>query len=245
MSKFIFEGARVALIKFSEALSTVQKWYERNSENIAKYLLAFADLGVWYSAIDKLAENQIIFTDDLGLDFAKEICDSTNIDKVVQRYYFDNNQQNMNLLISRCNSAREIFEYKELYVQTLDAYNRGHYHLACIGMFSLIDGVLADVSEMATVTSFKKRIQAIENKIGDQVALNEIDRKTLCIYTAMEHIKDSIFGNSSFSEAEPEGINRHWVMHGRTRKKYSKYDFLKLLLWLDAISYMSQLTEQI
>lgn len=162
---------------------------------------------------------------------------------MVQEYYFDNNQQKMTLLISRCNSAKEILGYKELYVQTIDAYNRKHYHLACIGMFSLIDGVLADVSEMATVTSFKKRIQAIENKIDDQVALNEIDRKTLCIYIAMEHIKDSIFGNSSFSEAEPEGINRHWVMHGCTRKKYSKYDFLKLLLWLDAISYMSQLTE--
>lgn len=73
MSKSIFEGARVALIKFTKALLTVQKWYERNSENISKYLLVFADLGIWFSAIDKLAENQIIFTDDLGLDFAKEI----------------------------------------------------------------------------------------------------------------------------------------------------------------------------
>ena len=100
MSKFIFEGARVTLIKFIETLSTVQKWYERNSENISKYLLLFADLGIWYSAIDKLAENQIIFTDDLGLDFAKEICGSTNINEVVQEYYFDNKQQNMTLLIS-------------------------------------------------------------------------------------------------------------------------------------------------
>ena len=84
----LFEGVKTMLIRFAEVLVSAHDWYERNAENIAKYLLVFADLGIWYSAIDKLAENQIIFTDDLGLDFAKEICGSTNIDEVVQEYYF-------------------------------------------------------------------------------------------------------------------------------------------------------------
>lgn len=239
-----FEGARTMLIKFAEVLVSAHEWYERNAENIAKYLLVFADFGTWCSATDKLAEKQVVFTDDLTLDFAKQICNSTNIDELVQGYYFNSNEQNMTRLIERCEAANEIMPYKDLYAQTIDAYKRGHYHLACIGMFSLLDGVLADVSEMISATNFKQRIGAIEKKINDKVDLNDVDRKTLCIYTSTEQIKDSMFGHSDFEAPEPDNLNRHWIIHGRTRKAYSKYDFLKITLWLDAISYMAQLTEQ-
>lgn len=76
-----FEGMRSFLVQFAKALTVVHEWYERNAENVAKYLLLFADLGIWYSATDKLAEKQIVFTDDLSLDFAKKIYESSNIDK--------------------------------------------------------------------------------------------------------------------------------------------------------------------
>ena len=238
-----FEGARTMLIKFAEVLVSAHEWYERNAENIAKYLLVFADFGTWCSATDKLAEKQVVFTDDLTLDFAKQICNSTNIDELVQGYYFNSNEQNMTRLIERCEAANEIMPYKDLYAQTIDAYKRGNYHLACIGMFSLLDGVLADVSEMISATNFKQRIGVIEKKINDKVDLNDVDRKTLCIYTSTEHVKESMFGRSDFEADEPDNLNRHWLIHGRTRKAYSKYDFLKIMLWLDAIFYMAQLTE--
>ena len=238
-----FEGAKTMLIKFAEVLVSAREWYEQNSENIAKYLLAFADFGTWCSATDKLAERQIVFTDDLTVDFAREICNSVNVDELVQGYYFNNNEKNIIMLIERCESANEIMPYKDLYAQIIDAYQKRHYHLACIGMFSLLDGVLADVSEMISATNFKQRINAIEKKIDDKIDLNDVDRKTLCIYTSTEQIKESMFGRSDFEAAEPDNLNRHWLIHGRTRKAYSKYDFLKITLWLDAIFYMAQLTE--
>ena len=44
----------------------------------------------------------------------------------------------------------------------------GLLHLiACIGLFSLIDGVLADVSEQAT-TKFKSRLDIVKRKIGSE-----------------------------------------------------------------------------
>lgn len=239
------DGAKTILIKFAEALVAAHNWYERNAEKIAKYLLVFADFAVWCSATDKLTKNQIVFTDDLSIEFAEKICKSENVQELVEEYYFDNDEQNMRMLMDRCEAYKETAPYKELYIQTLDAYQRAQYHLACIGMFSLLDGVLADVSHMITATNFKSRIQAIESKISNKIELNEIDRKTLCIYTSIEQMKDSVFGDSRFTDVEPEGINRHWVIHGRTRKVYLKYDFLKVLLCLDAICYMSHLADTI
>lgn len=239
-----FEGAKAFVVQFAKALTVVHEWCERNSENIATYLLAFADFGIWSSATDKLAEKQVVFTDDLTLDFAKKIYDSSDVDQLVQEYYFGNDAQNMSMLIERCGKLNEAIPYKELYRQILDAYQRTDYHLGCVGMFSLIDGVLADISQMTTSTNFNSRIKAIEDKISDRVELNTIDRKTLCIYTSMERIKETMFGDSRFYNAEPEEINRHWLVHGRTRKTYTQYDFLKILLCFDAISYISQLTEK-
>ncbi len=239
----IFEGIKKVVIKIGEIFATVHEWYERNADNIHKYLLAFADFSVWISATEKLAEKQIVFTDDLNLDFAKEIYDSVNIDELIKKYYFDNNEQNITSLIERCGFLSELTNYKELYLQTIEAYNKKHYHLACIGMFSILDGVLADVSEINN-TNFKQRIEAIENKIKNEVELNEVDRKTLCIYTAIEKIENTLFAFSDFLQPEPNSLNRHWLLHGRTRREYTNYDFLKILLWVDGISYIHQISSQ-
>lgn len=105
--------------------------------------------------------------------------------------------------------------------------------------FSLIDGVLADVSDQTT-TNFKSRLNIVKEKIGESKKLNEIDRKTFCIYRAFKSFDSSIFFNSDLSKEEPQRINRHWDLHGRTHREHDKIDFLKVLLWLDAIIFMSR-----
>lgn len=237
----LLSGARAFIVKFAEVLNTVRNWYERNAENIAEYISIFVDFGIWCSAVDKLANNQVVFTDNLDLDLAKIICNTSDIDSVIEKYYFENNEKQINYVIERCRNSEQVAEYINLFSQTISAYKIGHYHLACIGMFSLIDGVLADVSDMITSTNFKLRIQTIENKLSDKIELNDVDKRTLCIYDSLNITKDTIFGHSDFSQPETSGINRHCIVHGRTRKIYTKYDFLKILLCLDAIIYLSNM----
>ena len=80
----------------------------------------------------------------------------------------------------------------------------------------------------------------VKEKIGESKKLNEIDRKTFCIYRAFKSFDSSIFFNSDLSKEEPQRINRHWDLHGRTHREHDKIDFLKVLLWLDAIIFMSR-----
>lgn len=202
------------------------------------YLRAFADFGVWSVATDRLIENQIVFTDDLPQDLAQEIYNDSDIEEVVCSYYFGNNEFNMERVISRCQQNEQVQKYAELYDQIISAYRINHYLIACIGLFSLIDGVLADVSEQTT-TNFKHRLDVVKEKMGSEKKLSEIDRKTLCIYKAFKSFDTSIFSYSKFSEQEPQIVNRHWDLHGRTHREHSKMDFLKVLLWLDAIIFSS------
>ena len=232
------EGIKV----FANALNKAQEWYQNHADTIASYLLAFAEFGVWSVSVDKLVQNQFVFTDDLTATLAQKIYQATDtdIDGLMSQYYFGNDETNMNRLIARCQEAPQTHAYQDLYFQVISAYRLGYYQLACIGLFSLIDGVLADVSDRIKDTRFKHRLSIAEKKFEDKLELNEIDRKTLCIHSALQAFDASIFCNSDFSKEEPASVNRHWDVHGRTRREHTKIDFLKVLLWLDAIIYISE-----
>lgn len=237
----IFEGLSGivrGLETFTYALNKVHTWYQENADTIANYLLVFAEFGEWNVAINKLIENQFVFTDNLPQTLAHEIYQGADVEEVMTRYYFDNDEQNMKKLIQRCKDSDYIREYRELYNQILNAYDRADYLLACIGLFSLVDGLLAECSGMIKQTGFRTRLERISGKLANQVELNEIDKKTICIYDAFKKFDCSVFKKSDFDAEEPQTVNRHWDVHGRTHRKHTRIDFLKVLLWLDAVIYL-------
>ena len=126
----IFEGL-TGFVKgietFCNAISKAITWYEENADNIANYLLIFAEFGEWSVAIDKLIENQFVFTDNLTPDLTHEIYQGADVEGVIKRYYFDNDGQNIKKLIQRCKGSDYIQEYSELYNQILNAYGREDY----------------------------------------------------------------------------------------------------------------------
>ena len=244
----IFEGLAgfvKGLETFCNAIGKAITWYEENADIISSYLLAFAEFGEWSIATSKLIENQFVFTDNLTPDLAHEIYQGADVEEVMTHYYFDNDGQNMEKLIQRCKYSNYIREYRELYHQILNAYDREDYLLACIGLFSLVDGLLAECSGMIEQTGFKKRLERISDKLADKVVLNEIDKKTICIYEAFKKFDCSVFNDSVFSDKEPPTVNRHWDVHGRTHRKHTRIDFLKVLLWLDAVIYLHDKSTQL
>lgn len=230
----IIEGLKV----FAEGVKKLHLWYHENIDAVSSYLSIFVEFAEWSIAIDKLIENQFVFTDNLNQNLAREICRGTDVNDAMNRYYFGDDKKNMKRLIQRCENSECIQEYSDLFDQIIKAYDRNDFLLACIGLFSLIDGLLADCSGIKS-TRFKKRLDNISEKFNEKAELNEIDRKTLCICNAFNKFDNSVFKDSDFAKAEPKEVNRHWDVHGRTRRKHTQIDFLKVLLWLDAIIYLS------
>ena len=221
------------------AFSAYHNWYTKNADSIEQYILTFANLGCWYAAVESLADHQIVFTEDLTTEQITAINKNDNADEIVECYFFSNNGQHINDVISRCQIYVQSTVYAELFAQIIAAYEASHFHLACIGMFSIVDGVLADFSENPK-TNYKSRIEDIQKKIDDNLELNDLDKKTLCIMRTITSFEEYIFKSHPFSENEPDGLNRHWVIHGRTRRMYNRMDFLKILLWLDAIAFLDR-----
>lgn len=217
-----------------------QEWYEGNAQTLTEYIEVFLDFGIWLVATNKLIENQIVFTDYLSNEFAREIFWSENVDLTIAEYYFGNDHQSINAVIVRCKDSELLREYADLFSQITAAYNNAHYQLACLGLYAIIDGSMSVISEDNS-TSFKNRISKIKHKIGEKVELSDVDRRFLCIGLALNLFNQSAFCYSPFSDNEPDCINRHWDMHGRTRRSHTELDFLKVLLWVDAMVYIYDL----
>lgn len=237
----LWSGALGFLKKISNALMSIRNWWENNAETICTYLEVFVEIGVWMSAVDKLAEEHLMFTDDLSIDFAHEITDSDNVQKTLENYYVNNDYESFDMLIVRCKNSKCLQNNKKFFEQIMSAYEREHFQLACTGMFALIDRVLADNTDNATDVNFKNRINVVKEKMSEKIELDEIDKKVFCIYSLMNAEKGSIFGSWSFNKKEPDLVNRNWLLHGRTNRNDSFFDFLLVLLWLDAIIFMVDL----
>lgn len=240
---WILESLGTIINQLSDACNQLKHVFFQISNSLSEYIPIFIEFGTWTVAANKLIENNIVFTDTLSMELASEISQSNNIDTIIEKYYFDNKQFRVNRVISRCENSKLIRNYKDLFEQIVATFQRGHYHLACIGLFSIIDGGMSLLSGDIT-TNFKRRIIQIQNNICKKVELDDVDKKVFLIFMALNSFDCSAFSNSNFSETEPNSINRHWDVHGRSRRPHSRLDFLKVLLWLDALIYIDNLQQK-
>lgn len=228
-----------------EKLNKIDTLCDEYKENIWLVADRFEKFSCCCSAIKRMTEQQIMFPEDLTYDFAMTICDADSVETVVENYFFENNARRVENIITKCIASLQSEKYCELFVQIIDAYNRHSYHLACIGLFAIADGLLTDISYMQESTSFSRRVANVRQKLSDQVELESVDRRVFFLQLQLESLGDrlsnSIFGQSEFSKIEPNSLNRHWVMHGRTRKTYNQYDFLKILLWINQLIFLGEI----
>ena len=220
--------------KIGQLFFNIGKWFIEHQEPILNFLNALIIVEKWYSAAEKLVKNHIVFTDRITDDFAQQIINAENVDDIVLSYYQEDNKTNLNKLIYRCEHASQIKPYEELFSQIITSYKLKHYHLACIGLFTITDGLLSYITQQKT-SNYKRRLETIKGKIDKHTPLSEFDKRAICIYIAIDNINNSIFSESDFHKDEPDEINRHWTLHGRTSKQFCELDFIKVLLWIDAL----------
>lgn len=240
----IFEkpkGIVTALKTIADAICRICDDHHINMQDLLNCLSIIMNGAKWLTAINKLAEHQIVFTDEMSLELSEKINSSENVDDIISHYYFDNDDK-INNLIDRCEKAQAIKDYKLLFGQIIQVYKLECYQLACIGLFCLMDGVLADISRM-NITNFTNRIKEIEHKASLQKTLGTSDRIEVAIYIAFNKFEQSkelsMFYGGDFSNDESNLLKRDWLLHGRTHRDYEKNDFLKALLCLDAIIFLS------
>ena len=194
----------------------VKQWFEKTMRPI--------------NATTKLAEKQYAISSKLVEQLADEVVLSDNLDITLGeseeiRKYIDT-------AIDELHKNVHIKPYDTLFLQAITAYKSELYDLAVLGFFAIIDGLLSDITNDHGSVKIKQRTEKAVNIDSlhtpkDHAAINTALQK-LSLLMVSELLSES----KPFSGAEPETLNRHWAMHGRTRTKKTKADCEKLILFI-------------
>lgn len=209
------------IAKFIEPFVDFQK---RFSDMLAPLTKVSAQI----KAIAKLGENQLIWFYVLDENIVNKLLSSYKIDGLMSDYLEGSKYYEINEIIKVSRKSSFLEEKKLIYSQTISAYRNKHYHLACLGFISIIDFLLSKISG-ENGTRFLDKVEIVVRKMKSREVLEEFENEYFYIYLSIDKVLNSLFEFSDFSGDEPLIINRHWIAHGRTKKKYSKLDCVKLI----------------
>lgn len=198
-----------------------------NVESLSQYLFV----------VNNLANNQFVLTDFIPQDMI-ERREEEDINSLAAQYLISD--QIVKNTITSC----ELSENR-LFSQSIKAYDYSLYDLSILGLTAVLDQVLSIYSGLITNVNFRSRCDAIKTKINNKEDLykNPHEGKLILIFLTYFKALELFAENSIFANPEPVLLNRHWIMHGRTKKEYTNLDCVKVLNMIYGTIQMGQLAQ--
>lgn len=221
-------GLAQALKEWSEGLSWFSDFSKQIIEaynSIRPTLVELAKSSIRaskvFSTADELSKKQFVLICLLPRDY---INSERDVDSLIDHYL--TTDEVFDQTVSNCNLSDNI-----VFNQSIEAVKNGHYNLAMVGLIAVLDKTLAEYSGQINNPRLKPRYQAIIQKVEDRGDhfIDDIDGKDYLLLITYPEALSSFVDNSDFSKDEPHILNRHWIMHGRTQKEYTKLDCHKIL----------------
>lgn len=191
-------------------------------------------------AIEKLSKLQLIWLDYIDSQLAYDIIHNGDIERIIVNHLINSNYDVVNNTIEETKKLGLLSQKDTLYCQSVNAYCNEQYELACVGFVVIVEYLTSKISRDIG-TNVKKHIDIILNKINTKEIFNKFDYKLISIILFFKAITDSLYKNLKFSKQESDNLNRHWILHGRTQRNYSKFDCIKLINYIYAILFISDL----
>ena len=221
-----------------EQIAEVEKGIRELIEGVADFW--HEEVSKPLMAIEKLGKNQYVCWEDPGKEGYESILESKNLDEWILAC---TNEAELKEMVGGALMHPLLQQHTQLIEQAFHAYERGSYALSILGMLAAIDALLSGVSGMINSTGMKQRINSIFDKLNQKRTVTKREMKDLCLgFTTAETLKRLTI-TKNFDESEPENINRHWLMHGRSRREISRLDCIKMLRLINGILLVHELAD--
>jgi len=191
-----------------------------------------------FDALRKLGKAQFVFCDFLPDGLVESIVSSKNIENTILNM-IDNNQEILDANIRALKNHKGLLPYELLCRQSFTVFENGSYDLAVVGFLSIIDGLLTDTSKSSTHKP-TPRIEIILSKLDSYKECDKYGFSVGALYFSFSAAADVLFKYIPFTEKEPMNLNRHWIMHGRSKREKTRLDCIKLITFMHGILLMSE-----
>ena len=208
---------------------------------------AFSDAmkrsAAYFQTVKIMGDKQFVCWEPIPRSIAEEIVETTNPNGVLKKYALREKGAALESVIEKCAENAYVKKRSRVYTQAVAAYRNKHYDLALIGILSIIDSVLSDTSKQIKNTSIFKRGTTLIEKLENNEILDNDEYAVLTLVMTFEATMTTLGANSDFTKKEPKGMNRHWIMHGRSGRRRTQLDCIKLFHFLYGILIVNELSE--
>ena len=214
---------------FEEQLNEVsRKMKEFIESDQMKQLQRYCEI---ISNLQKLGKdyNWVVVSTDINTNIANE--DESEINK----YFLSLIENNIDLYQSIKNEilgCSYMIDKHKLMEQIFDAIDHRNYWIACIGLSTVLEFLLATESDFNSI-----KMQVLLKNFMDNVGYIGINEYEVGFLFSLDGFLEnySISTNGFGRDKEPKYINRHWIAHGRMYRELSKIDTYQILLAIYAL----------
>ena len=232
-------GITCALTDFSKSISRVVSELNESVLLIGEVLVEVFEP---FMVAEKLGETQYVYWDYPDSDFCDLVLSTKNINKLLREYNEDDKYRTVDRVVKLCGNYILLNPYKKIYTQSIQAYCEKKNELAVVGFLTIIDGLLTDSSGDNT-TRIDRRAKAIMGRVENNESLTADEIELIMLLLTIQKTVEALSSHSVFSEKEPKNLNRHWIMHGRSRRRKTKLDCVKLIYLIYGILLINDYAE--
>ncbi len=241
-----------ALLQFSEKMKQIMLPYneamQRFSEiayRVSEAMKPWRDLAIELApeiiktarimdSLHRMRESQFVYWDRLSDDFMDALLSEENTNKVLRKICLADKALSISAPIAAI-ASHDLMQrrYKRLFEQSINVYNQKGYEISAVGLFAIIDGLLSDMSGNFGTKMFSradKLLKKIEE--ADDSNFDDSDISILALTWTFRDTMVSISESIGFDGEEPKNLNRHWTMHGRSRRRKTQLDCIKLIRFI-------------
>lgn len=229
------QGIQEAMQPLAEIASGVQAFLQSFAGAIAEFqpkidgmIAGIKEASRPLIVIERLGDAQFVQWDYLSNEFVDAILNSNNIDKTLREFFVKKKFKSVDTTIEKCKANPYLHKYIRLFEQSIISFKSGQNDLAIVGFTSIFDGLLSDVSGNPT-HKLQPRLKAIDNKLEKEEYLDNDEYAILALSITFSKTVESFSLFSPFTQKEPKGLNRHWIAHGRSMRRKTKLDCIKLI----------------
>ena len=181
-----------------------------------------------FVAIRKMGEAQFVYWDKISDEMVDALYESQNVNKTLREFLGKKQFQPIDETVEKTRSHLKNKQQLRVYRQSVEAFKNGQNDLAVLGFVSVFDGVLSEISKN-NASGCKDRIRIVIESIRNQNILGHEECSIVVLGLSLEKTLESFAAHSDFAKKEPETLNRHWIAHGRSRRKKTKLDCVKMI----------------
>ena len=209
----------------AEQLASLQTAMKKHTEDEAKKRVLEFDKTLDV-AISKLVAEGWTLPAELPITAINALGNGDELDDVnsfMEEFYCFDDYRNMKVMIKGIQESKIKEGLKKLLTECWDAFQSGMYAICATSLLSVIEGILSEFSE-------DKRDVRMIKVCQEHVDAFPPDGSTIMkhVWISYNQFIRNLYKKSDFTAEEPDDINRHWLLHGRSDFEVEEIECIRL-----------------